>query len=407
MNQQTRNLIARALLSAAARLEAGAVVDARLIERSGIVLRRALKEMGVQSAVAVRLIETLLSALASSELTDVHKIDVLAAVIDAGKRLNAEEAPADEDEAVVPPLLAQVQKHLRKALLIAHVPPRLAAVIASMLVQGVAAVRVAPDVKRSLLATLAMDIESAMVGVPASRPSIANPESKNRKRKAKLVESKTAIQQQIENGKLRGTVKQHVRIAREFEHKHKAALNATREEIASLAPAGADVKARVKTLDSAVGKVARKPKDRATGKGYESANELQDGTGIRVVAASLDDVASTVKRVKEAYDVIEEDDYITFPKEGYRSYHLVIRTSDGLPKELQVRTKNMHTFAEWCHDLYKPQTPAQKEALAVSGDEVRAYMFAVAKLMTDRDEGRDGVTPPCPVFVREAFGCIE
>jgi len=174
-----------------------------------------------------------------------------------------------------------------------------------------------------------------------------------------------------------------------------------------LAPAGADVTARVKTLDSAVGKVARKPKDRATGKGYESASELQDGTGIRVVASSLDDVASTVKRVKESLDVIEEDDYITFPKEGYRSYHLVIRTSDGLPKELQVRTKNQHIFAEWCHDFYKPQTTAQKEAMAMRSDEVRAYMFAISKMLNDRDEGTDSPAPPCPVAVRDAFGCVK
>ena len=53
----------------------------------------------------------------------------------------------------------------------------------------------------------------------------------------------------------------------------------------------------------------------------------------------------------------EFDDYISRPKpNGYRSLHTVVADDDGRPFEVQIRTREMHQFAEYgmaAHWRYK------------------------------------------------------
>ena len=217
----------------------------------------------------------------------------------------------------------------------------------------------------------------------------------------------TALGSLIDSGKLKGTIEEHNKIAKNFIAKHKASLKETLDDIKGLAPEGAYVKGRAKTVASAVGKLARKPK-------YGTADKLQDGSGFRVVLQSVSEVDKVAEGLKKKYKVVEEDRYIdksngegTPADFGYRSHHLIIETPDGLQKEIQVRTDNQNKHAEWCHDAYKPQTDAQRAVIAEHEDDVRDYAIAMGKYFYDLDSGKKPAKKPVPTKeVEAAFGSL-
>lgn len=114
---------------------------------------------------------------------------------------------------------------------------------------------------------------------------------------------------------------------------------------------------------------------------------IQDSIGFRVVCAFLSDVRIVRDHLAslDCFEVIEEKDYITNAKpNGYRSYHMILRTTDGrIPVgcepeaegeepargffvEVQLRTISMDTWAALEHHLkYKKSAPAN-ERLIVS-----------------------------------------
>jgi GTP pyrophosphokinase len=86
---------------------------------------------------------------------------------------------------------------------------------------------------------------------------------------------------------------------------------------------------------------------------------LYDLRAVRVVVASLRDCYTALGVVHDVYKPIakEFDDYIARPKaNGYKSLHTVIIADDGKPVEVQIRTEEMHAFAEFgvaAHWAYK------------------------------------------------------
>ena len=211
----------------------------------------------------------------------------------------------------------------------------------------------------------------------------------------------------IDSGKLKGTIDEHNKIAKDFIAKHKAGLKQTLDDIKALAPEGASVKGRAKTVASAVGKLARKPK-------YGTADKLQDGSGFRVVLKGIKDVDSVAEGLKKKYKIVDEDRYIdksngegTPADFGYRSHHLIVETPDGLQKEIQVRTENQNKHAEWCHDAYKPQTDEQRKVIMENEDAVREYAIAMGKYFFDIDSGKKPGKKPVPApEVAAAFGTL-
>lgn len=110
----------------------------------------------------------------------------------------------------------------------------------------------------------------------------------------------------------------------------------------SLADAGiyADIYGRPKHIYSIWKKMQRKQLD---------IEELYDLLAVRVIVDNLSNCYTVLGLVHSHWQTIpkEFDDYITNPKEnGYQSLHTVILDTNGNRIEVQIRTREMHNFAE-------------------------------------------------------------
>jgi putative GTP pyrophosphokinase len=84
-------------------------------------------------------------------------------------------------------------------------------------------------------------------------------------------------------------------------------------------------------------------------------NELYDALGMRIVCSFLSDVYALRDHLatNPHVEVLEERDYIRHAKpNGYRSYHMIIRTRQGYYAEVQLRTISMDTWAALEHHLH-------------------------------------------------------
>ena len=110
--------------------------------------------------------------------------------------------------------------------------------------------------------------------------------------------------------------------------------------------------ARVKSDESMREKCRRKGLPETT----ESALEkLYDALGVRIVCGFLSDVYELRDYIDSDpdFDVIEERDYIMNAKpNGYRSYHMIVRSKTGYYAEIQLRTISMDTWAALEHHLH-------------------------------------------------------
>lgn len=137
------------------------------------------------------------------------------------------------------------------------------------------------------------------------------------------------------------------------------------------------MKGRVKAEDSARKKLEKRgmPFDE------KSLRSLTDLAGVRVICKFLDDIPEIVGLIKswesprlkadggkfsyEQISIVEEQDFVSEPKQsGYRSHHLVCKTGNLL-FEIQVRTISMDFWATTEHMLkykYKGDLPEDLKA---------------------------------------------
>ena len=100
-------------------------------------------------------------------------------------------------------------------------------------------------------------------------------------------------------------------------------------------------------------------KMRSKGRALDGISDLR---GLRVIVDTVEQCYAALDVVHSMWDPLhaEYDDYISRPKpNGYRSLHTVVTAEDGRMLEVQIRTHEMHRFAEYgvaSHWRYKERS---------------------------------------------------
>lgn len=96
--------------------------------------------------------------------------------------------------------------------------------------------------------------------------------------------------------------------------------------------------------------------------------EIKDAIGFRIVCTFVNDVfmVRDYLKARDDYETVEEKDYISHAKpNGYRSYHMILKTKDGYYVEVQIRTISMDTWAALEHHLKYKKDIGESEQLIV------------------------------------------
>jgi len=128
------------------------------------------------------------------------------------------------------------------------------------------------------------------------------------------------------------------------------------EEVARAEGLDVEVMSRAKHFYSIYLKMRKRSK---------SADELYDLSGIRVLCEAESDCYGVLGVAHSLWKPLEGrfKDYIAMPKSnGYRSLHTTVLADDGVLLEIQIRTREMHSVAEFgiaSHWLYKKGTTSE------------------------------------------------
>ena len=112
------------------------------------------------------------------------------------------------------------------------------------------------------------------------------------------------------------------------------------------------VSSRLKTAESIAEKLHRRNLD---------ITETTDIAGARVIFTNVDSLFAGLTKIRNNFDVVQEENYIEKPKGNYRSYHLLVNVS-GLPIEIQLKTNRQLEWGEIGHKelpLYKSREELQ------------------------------------------------
>lgn len=91
-------------------------------------------------------------------------------------------------------------------------------------------------------------------------------------------------------------------------------------------------------------------------------DDIRDLRGVRIIVADVRDCYAALGLIQGRHTAIDSefDDYIARPKpNGYQSLHTVVLAGDDRPLEIQIRTRDMHRFAEYgvaSHWAYKERS---------------------------------------------------
>jgi len=164
---------------------------------------------------------------------------------------------------------------------------------------------------------------------------------------------------------------------------------------------GVIISGRVKQIDSMVGKLARKPEL------YATVGDLNDVSGVRVMADNLEGVFKSLDYIKDNYNVVEEKNNIDVDRDGYRSYHAIIDDGSGVLSEIQIRTKNEDVWANYVHDrIYKPKNNKLKNYVSENKDMVNSYVLGMSEYFHNIDRGDIDERPDCPQQIQIEMGCM-
>jgi len=226
----------------------------------------------------------------------------------------------------------------------------------------------------------------------------------------KLSAAVTGIQSLIKAGRIPGDINEHISGTKAALKLHNQSLAKLLSTLRDTVGDKAKIKARVKKLDSALGKVVRKAEETTGAPKYKYATDLQDLTGTRIVLGTVAEVYDAVAKLKTKYEVVVEDDYVTTPRPpmNYRSVHLIIRDEDGLEKEVQVRTHGMDVVADFTHDLFKPVNETQRKMVKEKNSELNEWAAQLNDHVFSKERGEKPARPSdpgCPAYLKRVFGC--
>lgn len=170
---------------------------------------------------------------------------------------------------------------------------------------------------------------------------------------------------------------------------------------AALAKAGveAEVSGRPKHIYSIWNKMRMKGLD---------FSQMYDLRALRVIVEDVRGCYTALGMVHEMWTPISEefDDYISRPKpNGYRSLHTVVTDDDGRPFEVQIRTREMHQFAEYgmaAHWRYK-EAGAKGGQVAASSEYDRQLAW-MRQLLAWNSDVEGGGEPAKPAAGKSATG---
>jgi GTP pyrophosphokinase len=129
-------------------------------------------------------------------------------------------------------------------------------------------------------------------------------------------------------------------ILKDSEEKLDRAKKAILKEVAKHKIKIVDINYRVKNLYNIYRKLERKNND---------INSIYDIFAVRIVVESVEDCYVLLGIIQNEFKTMggRLKDYIAIPKSnGYQSIHTTIISSGNVPVEVQIRTKDMHEFAE-------------------------------------------------------------
>lgn len=128
-------------------------------------------------------------------------------------------------------------------------------------------------------------------------------------------------------------------------------------------------------------------------------SDLYDVRAFRVISEDVKDCYTVLGIVHDIWTPVPEefDDYISRPKQNaYQSLHTVVIAEDGRPLEVQIRTREMHRFAEYgaaAHWRYKESggssSPVQKYDEKIAWlRQLLAWKSEVADAVAEQEEAR-------------------
>jgi ppGpp synthetase/RelA/SpoT-type nucleotidyltranferase len=125
-------------------------------------------------------------------------------------------------------------------------------------------------------------------------------------------------------------------------------------ELKTISPKNAKIYARTKTPYSMLKKLVDK---RLINKSNPQLG-LMDLVGTTITVDNYNQILKVKRLINsgEIGEVIDFDDYYKNPNNGYRAFHyIIIDKSNGVPVEVQLKTKRMKAVNELSHDAYKSE----------------------------------------------------